>query len=554
MDPRRIGPPCRLSSAFRYLQERVSLIRRDTRSRMCPSRATARLRSCGRWLGIALLALWPLIGAADTPPDAGDTPLWTGPPPRLQGRFTARAESLGFDEYRRLEPDLQLERRETAKRLVRRGNEINLKRVELDPYATAVGYCPYLPEAWHRYAMGLNELGDYDGAMFCLALTQRTIPYESSKSRREELIGEFHALLAAVAYNTGDVQRSYDNAVRALEFRDDDDLNLLKSRALIDLERFDEAAEVLARFDHQSPAYARSLSMLALLEMERGRLEAAEDAFDRAYKYGMRGPVFENDRGRLCLMRDQLDDAASHFEAAISSLPSFMEARNNLAVTYRRAGKLDEAQSVLEEALRLAPDYAAGHFNLAEVFRERMVAGEDVDREHWGRLAHEHYTQALFHGHDPELVIERRGGLALWVEDLETAEADLLRITEDPEIDARVLFLLGRVKKQQGELRIAATLYEMAMARGHDEAEVYSDLGEVRLRQGDFEAASTLLSQALERNPELVVTRVNLSVVLVELGDLPAADAVLREAEARDPDNELVQAQRDVLRELGYEG
>ncbi|MBW2264342.1 MAG: tetratricopeptide repeat protein [Deltaproteobacteria bacterium] len=230
-----------------------------------------------------------------------------------------------------------------------------------------------------------------------------------------------------------------------------------------------------------------------------------------------------------------------------------MEARNNLAVTHRRAGELERAQAALEEALFLDPDYAAGHFNLAEIYRARLATGTEADQERWGRLAHEHYTQALLHGHDPELVIERRGGLALWVEDLETAEADLLRITEDPDIDARVLYLLGRVKKQQGELRIAATLYDMAISRGHDDAEVFSDLGEVRLRQGNFEAAAQLLTQALERNPDLVVTRVNLCVVWVEQGDLTAANEILRQAEALDPESELVQRQRDVLRQLGFE-
>jgi tetratricopeptide (TPR) repeat protein len=497
------------------------------------------------------LGSWSAAGAS-SPQDLESLPSpWSGPAPALPGHFRASAESLGFDAYRHLEPDDQLERRETAKRLVRRGNEANLKGVDLDPYATAVGYCPYLPEAWQRYAQGLNELGQYSGALYCLALTQRTLKYESSKRKREEIAADYFSLLAAVAYNVGDAALSYDSAVRALEMREDDDLKLLKARALIDLQRFDEAVQTLDQFDHHSPAYARSLSTRALLEMQRGQLDAAEDAFARAYKYGMRGPIFENDRGRLALTRDQLDDAIEHFQSAIASLPSFMEARNNLAVAYRRAGRLSEAEATLQEALRLSPDYAAAHFNLAEIYREQLSGAAEDERERLGRLAYEHYTQALLHGYDPDLVIERRGGLALSVQDLGAAEEDLLRVTEDPDIDGRVLYLLGRVKKQQGELRIAATLYEMALARGHQEAEVYSDLGEVRLRQGDYSAARELLGKALERNPKLVVTRVNLCVALVELGDLPAADTVLREAEAIAPDNELVRAQRDVLRQLG---
>lgn len=474
--------------------------------------------------------------------------------PPLGGKFSDRAESLGFDQYRRLDADEQLDRRKDAKRWVRIGNESNVDRVDLDPFATAVGYCPYLPEAWLRYGQGLNELGRYEAAQYCLDLTSRTLKYEADEDERRKLTGEFHRLSAVVAFNTGNVEICHEHANAALQIKSKDDaLELLLARVLVDLDRFDEARRVLSRFDDSSPAWARALATTGLLEMGQGRHEAAEDAFARAYKYGMRGPIFENDRGRLYLAMDRLDAARGHFEAAIGSLPTFMEARNNLAVSYRREGRIEDAQRALEEALELQPDYAPAHFNLAEVLREQIEGADENRRRQLALEALDQYDQAMIHGYDLAAVMPRRAELALSVSDLQAAEEDLLAMTEDPDIDGRVLFLLGRVKKQQRELQVAEKLYRMALERGHRHYEVYSDLGEVQLRRGELEPAKASLQAALELNPDLVVTRVNLCIVFVELQDYENANLALREAEARAPEHALVRAQRAVLKQLGFD-
>lgn len=465
------------------------------------------------------------------------------------GRFVARDDSLGFDEYRVLEPDDQLERRTKARRWVRRGNELD--NPSLDPYATAVGYCPYLPEAWVRYAHNLNQLGRYRGATICLDHAARTMRFEPSDDRRADLEADAEGLRAAVAYNTGRFAEARDHIRVALTHREKEGAwRLLHARILVELGEFGEAAAILREFHDRDPDFAHALATLGNLEIQRGELVAADDAFDRAYKYGMRGAVFENDRGRLRLEQARPEDAVDHFESAIEQLPSFAEARNNLAVAYRRMGRPDRAVDVLEECVRRFPDYAAAHFNLAETYREQLPDASPAERTRLGTAALDAYDAALTHGYDPRAVVERRASLALIVEDLDLAEEDFLAITDDPDVDGRVIYLLGRVKKEQGEYEIAGNLFSMALQRGYDAADVHSDLGEVHLRTGDLENARIHLARAVEHNPELVVTRVNLSVVLSRLGELEEAERVLDEAAARDPDNELVRIQREALRQM----
>jgi len=242
------------------------------------------------------------------------------------GRFllSAKLDSLGYDRYRSLPSDYQLERRMEAKRWARRAREEAYIPRSLDMAATAVGLCPYLPEGWVIYAYRLNELGRYVDATICLDHAERTLRFEPSKSRQRELTGDYHRLRAIVGYNQGDAQACVEHSELALEVHDDDDLRLLRARALSDLGRFDDARRLLAWFSDRSPAYARSLAVLGLVEMDQSRYEAAEDAFQRAYKYGMRGAVFDNDRGRLELAREHYDEAIEYFRSAVESLTDFI--------------------------------------------------------------------------------------------------------------------------------------------------------------------------------------------------------------------------------------
>jgi len=505
-------------------------------------------------LSFFLLAFWTTVAIADRPPA-----------PVGGGIFrAASAESLGYDAFRELPAADQLDRRDEARDYLRRardrahasasaptsrGRDAALREA-VDACATAVGLVPYLPDAWVAYARHLNGLGDYAAADASLAHARHTMRYERNEGRRRELIGEAQAITAVVAFNLGQAERSRDAARSALEVEaNDDETRLILVRALVQLEQFDAARQVVGTFEYGSPKFAQAQAVLGVLETDDGRMPEAEEAFDLAYEYGMRGAVFDNDRGRLFLKFERYDDAVEAFEAAIEAVPSFQEAWNNLAVAHRRAGRLERADAVLKQMLQEYPTYGPAHFNRAEILRMLYDAETDPDRAR--SLAAEvvvHYGAALDAGYEPETVFERRASFLTDAGDLETAEADLLRMTEDPDVEPGVLFMLGRVKKEQGSLAIALRLLRMAEERGYDSPRLPAEIGEVLARQGDLEGARDALRRAIASDDgSLVVTRVNLSVVLAQLGDLDGAEAALLQATMIDSDHPMVIRQQSAL-------
>ena len=466
--------------------------------------------------------------------------------PLFQGRYLARIDSLGFDAYRALGEEAQLSRREEARRWVKRGNERGERA--LDEYATAVGVCAYVPEAWLRFGQAHLLRGFDAEADWCAAAGLRTLRFEPNESKRAELEAELHVLTAHVQYNLGDYERAIEPLESALKLRPaQPEYRLMYARALGAVGRHADARRALVAFGLQHPAYAQAQGILGAVELAAGRFDAAREAFVLAQKHGLRGAVFENDRGRLELAVSDFAQASERFRAAIELRRDFIEARSNLAVAQRRAGDAAAAERTLLAALKLRADYAPVHFNLAEILREQAISAAPQAADTLRTRAREHYALALRYGYDPATILERRAGLASESPELIEAEQDLLELTEDPLISGRILHRLARVKRDQGETRIALQLLLLAQARDYDAPELHSDLGELYLRSGDTASARRELELALAANPDLVVTRVNLSIAWAMDGDLDAAERELAEAEKRDPKHPLVQLQRSSL-------
>jgi tetratricopeptide (TPR) repeat protein len=518
-----------------------------------------RLRSC--WASALLVGALLALGAVGVPAQLSRP---ASPPDG--GHFLSRADSLGYDDYRQLDHDTQLERREEAKRWAKRVRTTlrraagqvesqmasQILREALDECATVVGLCPYFPEGWLLYANVLNQMGFYDSGEVCLQHAESTLAYERREKRRRELEGDLHRQRAVIAYNGGDWSASAEEALLASEvFEKDAKLRILHARSLSALGEYAEARKILGEVDRESPARAKALSVLGLVEMAAGDLDAAKLAFEEATERGMRGAVFANDRGRLALRRDELDKAVEQFEMAMKALPNFMEARSNLAVAHRRAGRLTQAEAVLQAIVDERPSYGAAHFNLAEVLREEMEGLGESARQVKAQLALGHYSRAMSLGFAPDQVVERRASLAASVQNLEMAEEDFLQIAADPNIGGDVLHRLGRVKRDQGRADIARKLFEMAIGRGEDTAILYSDYGGVLLAQSEFDAAREAYEKALALDGELLITRVNLSIAWMELGEYDTAAEVLAPAVRRAPTHPSVRAQRAQLQRLG---
>jgi tetratricopeptide (TPR) repeat protein len=469
--------------------------------------------------------------------------------PRLAGgKYQDRRDSLGFAEYRQLGEEDQLDRRRSASKHLDKALALGVSVIALNDCATGVGLCPYYPEIWLHYAEIEIQMGNYTTSRYLLQGVERSLRFANGEGQQKQVAADFYYLDALASYNLGEKDRALESVQNSLILKGGNlDARLLGARCLTDLGRYDEAREELSHFEFGTPYYAQAQAVRGVLEMDEGDLKKADRAFSEAYEYGLRSGILENDRGRLRLLQNRPDDAVSHFERAVRLMPDLMEARNNLAVALRRAGKEDRAEQVLHRAIALNPHYAATHFNLAELLRSRLDELEGDELRRTAREARENYDAALAQHYRPKVILERRAWISLRLGDLAAAEEDLLKLTGTSHPDGRVLFLLAHTKQEQNDLRVAQKLYEMALQRGYEGADIHSELGEVLLRRQDLQRAKSELEKAISLDGSLVATRLNLCQTLIELQDYPAAEKVLSEAEALAPNDPAVKAQRKAL-------
>ena len=469
--------------------------------------------------------------------------------PRLSGgKYQDRRDSLGFAEFRQLGEEDQRDRRRSAGKHLEKALALGVNRVALNDYATGVGLCPYYPEIWLHYAEIEIQMGNYTTSRYLLQGVERSLRFAAGKGQQTQVAADFYYLDALASYNLGEKDRALESVQNSLALKGGNlDARLLRARCLTDLKRYDEARTALSQFEFGTPYYAQAQAVRGVLEMDVGDLKKADRAFSEAYEYGLRSGILENDRGRLSLLQNQPEEAVSHFEHAVRLMPELMEARNNLAVALRRDGKDERAEQVLRRAISLNPNYAPTHFNLAELLRSRLdkLQGDELRRT--AREAREEYDAALAQHYRPQVILERRAWISLRLGDLSAAEEDLLKLTGTSNPDGRVLFLLAHTKQEQNDLRVAQKLYEMALQRGYDGADIHSELGEVLLRRQDLQRARSELEKAISLDESLVATRLNLCQTLIELKDYPAAEKVLSEAEALAPNDPAVKEQRKAL-------
>jgi tetratricopeptide (TPR) repeat protein len=483
------------------------------------------------------------------------------------GHFLTDDDSLGYDEFRQLPAEAQLRARSSAQGWLSWSRDavsasggrdgISVRRRPayaktpdesraaleraFDCAATAVGYCPYMAEAWIQYADVAMRLGQNETSVACIAHARKTINYERDEDVRQRNFLELERIRALSSYNVND----FDAALEAAQFviahsEGEWELRLLAARCMIQADRFADARRLMTSFPDDRLHYATALSLLGVAELEQGNYEAAEDAFDQAAEKGLIDSIFENDRGRLYLETGKYHRAARHFRRSTELNPLFREAACNVGVAQKRGGDLADAEATFDALLLIAPDYAPAHFNLAEVYREHAAASGGGNRERLARLAWTQYNLALAFGAPPDQVITRRATLSVVLDDLDSAEADLLSLTADPTVSVHVLTVLARVKKDQGRLDIAEQILEMATQRDDATAMAFAELGEVRLRRKNYSAAREALQIACAMDTALVVSRVNLSIACDALGDMKAAWAALDEAIAIDPMHPLV--------------
>jgi tetratricopeptide (TPR) repeat protein len=184
--------------------------------------------------------------------------------------------------------------------------------------------------------------------------------------------------------------------------------------------------------------------------------------------------------------RAPLEQAETHFRAALRIKQDIPEAHNNLGTALMRLGRLDQALAAYRQALALMP----GSFDIR---------------------------------HNLGLLLERMGQY----------EEAILHLREAIRIDparAEAHVTLGNALQSLGRLEEAAAAYGEAIRLEPADARAHLNLGTALGRLGRTDDAARALQEALRLNPHSLDARRNLGIALLRTGRTEEGLALFRDA------------------------
>lgn len=183
--------------------------------------------------------------------------------------------------------------------------------------------------------------------------------------------------------------------------------------ALYNAQRSAEAETELRRAMELDPAFAPNHTLLGVLLSARGERVAAAEAFARAARLAPDDFDAQFYRGRADYGLRNLETALTALSTAVRLRPDHADARFFLATTLESLGRSEEAAGEYRELLRLDPADARGNVGLGALLLKRGEASEAVlylektlavDPDHFeARLA---LGRALFQLGDPSAAVE----------------------------------------------------------------------------------------------------------------------------------------------------
>jgi len=251
--------------------------------------------------------------------------------------------------------------------------------------------------------------------------------------------------------------------------------------------------------------------------------------------------------GNRALSRGNLQRARNQYRRALAVDENLWEARYNLGVLERRAGRLEEAKTELDAALAIQPLARETLLAAAEVEYALENAGTAIDR-----------LQTLLEHHPEDF--DARVSLAVilreeerWSDALEQAREVLIR---DPS-QLRALLEIGRVYRAQEQWDVSRLVLDKALALTDEDeatirAEILTERGLLELSRGDTQAAFDAFESAIAADADYHPARMNMGSVLLRAGDYAGARAQYEAVLERDGDDVAARVALGVaLRGLG---
>jgi Flp pilus assembly protein TadD len=213
--------------------------------------------------------------------------------------------------------------------------------------------------------------------------------------------------------------------------------------------------------------------------------------------------VAHNHLGMALVSQGELEEAMSHYAAALRIKPRERYVHSNLGVALARQGRLEEAIGHYTEALRVKPDFAEAHNNLGNALAKQGKLEEAI----------RHYSEALRIKPDFAEAHNNLGNALAMQGELEEAirnYSEALQIKPDY---TGAHNNLGNAFAMQGRIEEATSHYSEALRISPEHAKAHNNLGNMLAMQGELEA--------LRIKPDYLAARKNLELVLQRKAKLP---------------------------------
>jgi tetratricopeptide (TPR) repeat protein len=152
-------------------------------------------------------------------------------------------------------------------------------------------------------------------------------------------------------------------------------------RALIALQRPDEAIPALAEAARLQPQKAENISMLATAYASAKRLSEAAESFQRSLALSPDHPIANHNLGVVLQELNRPSEAIPYFERAIAREPNYADAHRGIGLALDTMGRRKEAVRHLEDAARIRPGSGLYLRDIAQLAPEddRPIAERRLD-------------------------------------------------------------------------------------------------------------------------------------------------------------------------------
>lgn len=320
-------------------------------------------------------------------------------------------------------------------------------------------------------------------------------------------------------------------------------LRLLYGRVLVHAGKLGLARKQFEVLLERAPGESDIVLSLALITLENGMEQEAEEYFQQLLAIGERNNTAHYYLGRLDEKQKKYSEAKEHY-LAVGPGKEFMAAQVAMAQMLVEQGKLDEALTHVGEARNRNPARMESLF---------LLEGELLVNDRQLNKALMLFERALKTNPESVSLLYSRAMVYEKLNDLVGLEKDLRVILEfDPE-NAAALNALGYTLADRTErYKEAEALILQAYGLNSEDPAILDSMGWVQFRLGNFEQAEKYLRMAYTQFPDAEIAA-HLGEVLWVKGEREAARSLWAEALQKSPDSQILQDTMDRLTGAGLE-